>query len=109
MNNEKKSSECGFFSQIAKNPECAAQYEKYCGKQISGRSNSKNIRKKFYHRHILFGVLFIAIGIFWYAKAAGLLPDELLTNFWPVIFTGIGLWIIVKSSVRQKKYNHNKQ
>ncbi len=71
---------------------------------MTGGDDGKKSKKKYHSRPYMLGVLFIAIGIFWYANAAGLLPEGLLANFWPVFFAGIGLWIIVKSVVKQKQY-----
>ncbi len=107
MDNGKKLNACDCTSQAAKNREMAALWEKYCGKQISGCFNLKNSRKRHHSRSFIFGVVLIAIGIFCYAKVAGLLPDRILMNFWPVLIMGIGIWIIVSSAIRQKKYKQD--
>jgi hypothetical protein len=109
MNDEKKSNDCDFFSRLTKNPEIAALCQKCCGNQVQGGSSLNNSRKRHHSRHIMLGVIFMAIGVFWYANAAGFLPEGILVNFWPIFFTGIGLWIIIKSAVRQKKYKHDEQ
>ena len=49
------------------------------------------------HRGIGFGILLIAIGLFWLGKELGLLPS---IPFWPAILLIVGLWIFLVSALK---------
>jgi hypothetical protein len=50
---------------------------------------------------IFCGIFFILVGLFWFGKAANLLPPELITLFWPLVFVLAGIWFIALALINK--------
>jgi hypothetical protein len=56
-------------------------------------------------RRIFCGIFFIVVGLFWFGKEANLLPSQLITLFWPLMFVFAGIWFIT-AAMRNKGDHH---
>lgn len=52
--------------------------------------------------HIFCGIFFIVVGLFWFGKEANLLPSELMTLFWPLVFVLAGIWFIAATLINKR-------
>jgi hypothetical protein len=65
----------------------------HCGAMCGGRNSG-----------LFWGVLFIVVGLYWFGKAAGLIPAE-IQFFWPIVFVGAGVWFVVASLTNKKRHH----
>jgi len=55
---------------------------------------------------IFWGSLLIVLGVLFFLKAAGYLPGDVFSWFWPFVFIGFGVWILLGSTVMRANYEH---
>ena len=53
------------------------------------------------------GIFFIVVGLFWFGKEANLLPSELITLFWPIVFVLAGSWFIAAALINKRDHHKN--
>jgi hypothetical protein len=56
---------------------------------------------------IFCGIFFIIVGLFWFGKAANLLPPELITLFWPLMFVLAGTWFIAAALINKRDHHQS--
>jgi hypothetical protein len=77
---------------------------------IKNEESNESMRKKWHYcgwmcggkrSGVFWGILLIAVGIFWIGKKANWFPTELIAMFWPGVLIFIGVWIVVAVLMRK--------
>ncbi len=55
---------------------------------------------------IFWGSLLVILGVLFFLKTAGYLVGDVFSWFWPFIFIGFGVWILLGSTVMRVNYEH---
>ncbi len=55
---------------------------------------------------IFWGGLLIVLGVLFFLKTAGYITGDVFSWFWPFLFIGLGIWILLSRSALRANYEH---